>query len=359
MKVCVYNGAMNLVEKSGVGSAIRHQRRVLAAGGNEATDRIDAETEIVHLNTVFPDSVLTAVSAKLRHKTVVYYGHSTMEDFRNSFKGSNFLAPLFRTWIKFCYNLGDVIVTPTEYSRSLLESYGIRKPVIAVSNGIDTEKYAPDRTQRHTFCEKYGLSEDRKIVLSVGHYIERKGILEFVELARKLPDAQFLWFGYTVPKLIPLEVQNAIASAPDNLIFPGYVEPAELLHAYQACDLFCFMSHEETEGIVVLEALACDTPTLVRDIPVYQGWLHDRENVYMADSTDEFADLAVKIMNNELPDLTMNGHKVAEERDFDSIAKQMNQLYDRYCHEDHSKNQKRSKLPDWKKWKKSTESASA
>lgn len=329
MKVCVYNGAMRLIEKSGVGSAMRHQKRVLEAGGNEVTDRMDAETEVVHLNTVFPDSVLTAVSARLRRKMVVYYGHSTMEDFRNSFRGSNFLAPVFRTWIKFCYNLGDVIVTPTEYSRGLLEGYGVRKPVIAVSNGIDTKKYKSDRTQRQSICEKFGLSEDRKMVISVGHYIERKGILEFVELARKLPETNVLWFGYTDPKLIPLTVRNAIASAPENLIFPGYVDPAELLHAYQACDLFCFMSHEETEGIVVLEALACGTPALVRDIPVYRGWLRDRENVYMADDIDEFADLVVKITNNELPDLTRNGHKVAEQRDFDCISKQMNHIYGR------------------------------
>ncbi len=346
MKVCVYNGAMRLIEKSGVGSAMRHQKRVLAAGGNEATDRMNTETEVVHLNTVFPDSVVTAVSAKLHRKTVVYYGHSTMEDFRNSFKGSNLLAPMFRTWIKFCYNLGDVIVTPTEYSRGLLEGYGIRKPVIAVSNGIDTKKYKPDRAQRRMFCAKYDIPEDKKLVISVGHYIERKGILEFVELARKLPEIQFMWFGYTDPKLIPLAVRNAIASAPENLIFPGYVEPAELLHAYQACDLFCFMSHEETEGIVVLEALACDTPTLVRNIPVYQGWLRDRETVYMAENTDEFADLAVKIMNNELPDLTGNGHKVAEQRDFHCIAKQMNRIYDSYCRERKSVNPRISNRSD-------------
>ena len=46
-----------------------------------------------------------------------------MEDFRSSFKGSNALAPLFKRWITFCYGLGDVVLTPTEYSRRLLESY--------------------------------------------------------------------------------------------------------------------------------------------------------------------------------------------------------------------------------------------
>jgi 1,2-diacylglycerol-3-alpha-glucose alpha-1,2-glucosyltransferase len=332
MKVCVYNGSMKLIEKSGVGSAVKHQRRILAMGGNEVVDRMDSDTQVVHLNTVFPNSVWTAIRAKLQKKTIVYYGHSTMEDFRNSFKCSNLLAPLFRTWIKFCYNLGDVILTPTEYSRQLLLSYDVKKPVVAISNGIDIRKYGPDRSQRQAFCEKYGISEDKKIVISVGHYIERKGVLEFVEMAKKMPAVQFIWFGYTNPKLIPQSVQGAIASAPDNLIFPGYVVPEELLCAYQSCDLFCFMSHEETEGIVVLEALACGTPTLVRDIPVYSDWLKNGENVYKADETEEFVEVAEKMLLGALPDLTANGRKVAEERDFVRIAEKLNRIYDKYCH---------------------------
>lgn len=82
----------------------------------------------VHINTVLPDSVLAALAAKLMGRKVIYYGHSTMEDFRRSFRGSDRLEPLFRKWITFCYSLGDVVLTPTEYSRRLLESYGLKPP---------------------------------------------------------------------------------------------------------------------------------------------------------------------------------------------------------------------------------------
>ena len=331
MKICIYNGDMQLVGKSGVGMAVRHQEAIAAAGGHEPVKKLDAETQIVHLNTVFPDSVLMALYAKLRGRTIVYYGHSTMEDFKNSFKGSNFFAPVFRTWIKLCYNLGDIILTPTEYSRRLLLGYRMKKPVLAVSNGIDTKKYKPDASNRHAFHEKYHIPDNKKVILSVGHYIERKGILEFVDMAKAMPEVQFVWFGYTDPKLIPKKIQDAIASAPENVLFPGYTPPEALLEAYQACDLFCFMSHEETEGIVVLEALACETPTLVRDIPVYRGWLKNRENVYQANTTAEFAETAQKMLTGQLPNLTKNGRKVAEQRSFSAIAHKMNDIYAAYC----------------------------
>ena len=331
MKICIYKGLEKLVRKSGVGIAIRHQERILKDAGYEVTPRMDAETNAVHINTVFPDSVLEALIAKVRKKTVIYYGHSTMEDFRNSFKGSNFLAPLFYKWIKFCYSMGDVIITPTEYSRGLLMGYGIKKPIIALSNGIDLRQFAPDQEMRKRFREKYHLSENDRVVISVGHYIERKGVLEFVEMARKLPEVQFLWFGYTDSRLIPAKIQKAIETAPANVLFPGYVAPQELRCAYAGSDLFCFMSHEETEGIVVLEALACKIPVLVRDIPVYADWLADGVNVYKASDTDEFVSTARDMLNGSLPDLTGQGQKVARERSFPEIAGRLKDIYQKYC----------------------------
>lgn len=60
------------------------------------------------------------------------------------------------------------------------------------------------------------------------------------------------------------------------------------------------MSHEETEGIVVLEALACGIPTVVRDIPVYNGWLREGQNVYKASGTDEFQQKAEGLLTGTL-----------------------------------------------------------
>ena len=152
-----------------------------------------------------------------------------------------------------------------------------------------------------------------------------------MEMARKLPEVQFLWFGYTDSRLIPAKIQKAIETAPANVLFPGYVAPQELRCAYAGSDLFCFMSHEETEGIVVLEALACKIPVLVRDIPVYADWLADGVNVYKASDTDEFVSTARDMLNGSLPDLTGQGQKVARERSFPEIAGRLKDIYQKYC----------------------------
>ena len=329
MRVFIYGGGLRLVGKSGVGQAIFHQREMLRRARIETTHHWLQKAGAVHINTVLPDSVLAALAAKLLGRKVVYYGHSTMEDFRGSFRGSDKLAPLFRRWITFCYGLGDVVLTPTDYSRRLLEGYGLKPPVYSISNGVDTDFFAPDPSRRASFRRRWGLQEGERAVISVGHTIARKGLPEFLDLATQMPHVRFLWFGWTDPCLIPAEVREAMEQAPENVTFAGFVDRETLREAYCGADAFAFMSHEETEGIVVLEALACGIPTVVRDIPVYAGWLRDGKNVYKADSTAAFRQRVTGLLDGTLPDLTEAGRRVAEERSMAAMGEQLREVYRR------------------------------
>lgn len=327
MKVRLYTGSQRLVERSGVGQALHHQAAMLKFARVETTERNEQDVSWVHINTVFPDSLAAALLAKFRGQRVVYYGHSTMEDFRNSFRLSNALAPAFRRWICLCYSLGDVIITPTEYSKELLQGYGLKKPIYALSNGVDTDFFTPDDSDRPAFRQRWGLREGEKAVISVGHTIARKGLPDFIALARRMPEAKFLWFGYTAPGLIPAEIRREMENAPENLRFAGFVSQEELRQAYRGCDLFCFMSYEETEGIVVLEALACGTPVLLRDIPVYRGWLSDGENIYKARDLPEFERKARAVLGGTAPDLRGAGRAVTQEHSLQYMGRELLAVY--------------------------------
>ncbi len=327
MRVHLYTGALSLVRKSGVGQAIFHQEAMLESAGVSVTGGWDEKADAVHINTVLPDSVLAALRARLRGETVIYYGHSTMQDFRNSFVGSNLLAPLFQKWICFCYNLGDVILTPTPYSQRLLESYHLKRPVLALSNGVDTDFFAPSKEKRRAFRRRFDLQESDRVVISVGHQIERKGILDFIGMARALPEAKFFWFGYTDPALVPEPIKAAMAAAPANLRFPGFFDQSSLRDAYCGADVFAFCSKEETEGIVVLEALACGTPTVVRDIPVYADWLRGGIDIYKAADAAEFAQFVRGMLAGSLPDLTLAGRRVAQARSLPNMGRQLCRIY--------------------------------
>src|SRR5690625_1393873 len=139
------------------------------------------------------------------------------------------------------------------------------------------------------------------MIMSVCLPIKRKGILDFVEMAKRLPEYHFIWFGYSDPKFLPKDVVAALKTELPNLQFPGYIDREDLRVAYQACDLYVFLTHEETEGIVLLEALASKTDTLVRDIPVFNPDYVDGKHVYKGKSIDEFVWIVKDLLNEKMP----------------------------------------------------------
>lgn len=327
MKVFYYSGMQNLIERSGVGRAIYHQRQAAEENGLELAGGL-RDADVVHINTIFPGSLMMAFRAKARHIKVVYHAHSTKEDFRNSYIGSNAFAGLFGMWIKLCYSMSDVIITPTEYSKKLLMSYGIRKRIVPVSNGIDTDYYDREKADGKSFRQKYGYKEYDKVIMSVGLPIDRKGLLDFIKLAESLPQYKFIWFGSTNMSLVPNRVRKAMRNAPSNMTFAGYAQKGQLRDAYAGSDLFLFLSKEETEGIVVLEALSMKIPVLIRDIPVYSDWLLDGCNVYKDRTLVAFEDRIVNMMDGRLPCLVKSGRIVAETRMIGDIGRELRRVYE-------------------------------
>lgn len=327
MKVLLYIGDLKLVSKSGVGEAVRHQKQMMDRLGIPYTTNPKEDYDIVHINTIFPRSLYMSHKAHRQKKAVLYYAHSTMEDFSHSFKGSDFFAPLFKRWITHCYNTADVLATPTEYSKNLLKTYSLKPPIYDLSNGIDSDFFAPNERARARFRQKYEIPPRQKVVISVGHYIERKGITDFIEIARRLPQYEFYWFGYTNLNLVPGEIRKAITTAPDNLHFPGYVGREELRDAYCGSDLFLFLTYEETEGIVLLEALACGVPVVVRDIPIYRDFLTDGVNAYKGTDNDTFVRLVKGVLSGELPHTGGQGRSTACTRDIYAVGQKLLEIY--------------------------------
>ena len=127
MKVLLYTEGLKTISKSGLGKAIKHQMRALEENNVSYTTDLEDDFDILHINFYGPKSYLFAKKAKSLGKKIIYHAHSTEEDFKNSFIGSNLVSTQFKQWLITCYSLGDRILTPTPYSKKLLENYGIVK----------------------------------------------------------------------------------------------------------------------------------------------------------------------------------------------------------------------------------------
>ncbi len=327
MKVLLYTEFAKLNGKSGLGKAIQHQMKALEDNKIEyTTDPKCKDYDIIHINFYGPKSYYMAKKARKLGKKVIYHAHSTEEDFRNSFIFSNQIAPLFKKWICKCYRLGDHIVTPTEYSKKLLENYHLNRPITAISNGIDMSFFERNEENGKKFRRDFGYQETDKVIMGVGLYLERKGILTFVELAKRLPQYKFIWFGYSPLTFSPRKIKKAVRTKLDNLVFAGYVEPSVLRGAYSGADLYIFPTLEETEGIPILEALTEKIPTLISDIPIFE-FLKDGKHVYKAKTIEEYEEKTKAIIEGKLPNLTEEGYKMVAEREIKRAGKQLADLY--------------------------------
>ena len=329
MKVLLYTENFESVKNSGLGRAIEHQMTALTNEKIEYTTNPKDDYDIMHINTWFLKSYFVAKKAKKKGKKIVYHAHSTEEDYRNGFILAKQTSKIIKWWLIKCYSLGDVIVTPTIYSKRLLEGYkGLEnKKIYAISNGIDLSFFEANKKYGEEFRKKYNFKKDDKVIVGIGLYIERKGIVDFVELAKRMPEYKFIWFGYSPLAAATAPVRRAVNTKLPNLTFAGYVEKEMIRAALNGCDLYMFPTLEETEGIPIIEAMACKTPAIVRDIPIFDEWLIDGKNMYKAKDVDAFEEKIKKILNKELPDLTNNYKKVVEERDLNNIGKQLKDVY--------------------------------
>ena len=143
-----------------------------------------------------------------------------------------------------------------------------------------------------------------------------------------MPEYKFIWFGYSNPAASTAKVRKALNTMLPNLQFPGYVEKETILGALNGTDLYIFPTLEETEGIPIIEASACKTNAIVRDIPIFDGWLQDGVDVYKAKDVDEFEKKIKDFFDGKLPSLTDNAYKVAKDRDLHKIGKDLKKVYE-------------------------------
>ncbi len=330
MKILLYAEGLKTIGKSGLGKAIKHQMKALEDEHIEYTLNPKDDYDILHINTWFLKSYFMAKKAKKKNKKVVYHAHSTEEDYKNGFIFAKQTSKLIKWWLIKCYSLGDVIVTPTLYSKKLLQGYkGLEnKKIYAISNGVELDFFYKNKKLGKDFRKKYGYTEDDKVIIGIGLYIERKGIVDFVELAKRMPEYKFIWFGYSPLAAATRPVRKAVNTKLDNLTFAGYVERDMIRAALNGCDLYLFPTFEETEGIPIIEAISCGADAIIRDIPIFDDWLEDGKNVYKAKDVDDFEIKIKKFLNGELKSVADNAYPVALERSQDNIGKQLKQVYE-------------------------------
>ncbi len=285
MKVCLYGELSRVLNGSGIGTAIDQQEKALRLSGVEVTRDPGDDYDLLHINTIGPRSAYYAHKMRWKGVPLVIHTHTTAEDFADSFRYSGKIAPRLKSYLRYFYAQADLLISPTEYTRDVIRGYGVRKDIAVISNGVDTDRVRFQARLRDECRRHLGLAGC--VPYSVGHVFKRKGVMEFMDIARQFPKNRFLWVGRSYKGLVDGDLKRALKAKPENVTFTGYVR--DVVAAYCAGDIFLFPSWCENQGISILEAAACRRPLVVRDLPTYDGWLEDGVDCLKAADNREFA----------------------------------------------------------------------
>ncbi len=225
------------------------------------------EYDIVHIHTPFVAHYLGLKLAHLLDVPCVETYHTFFEDYLHHylpFIPKGIAKGIARFISRRQCNAVDAIVAPSQPMLDVLRQYGVKSKAEVVPTGLQAHSFA--KADGAAFRAKYGIAADRPMGLFVGRVAFEKNISfllrMWVDLIKKQPNALLVVAGEG-PAEASLHALSKELNLEDNIKFIGYLDRnTELNACYQSADVFVFSSLSETQGLVLLEAMAQSTPVV-------------------------------------------------------------------------------------------------
>ena len=218
------------------------------------------------------------------------------------------------TWhfIKGYYNQCDLVFSPSEHIRKVLEDR-LKTEVRIFSRGIDLEQFNPRYREERT-----GLN-----VLYVGRVSVEKGLDDLVYAFEDIDNANIIFVG-DGPYRKELEER-----ARRNFVFKGFLRDASLSAEYASADLFVFPSRTDTFGNVVLEAMASGLPVIVTDRMAPKELVEDGRNGFIVRDREEMREKIGLLLRDSALRKKMGetSRQLAEKRTWNAVFEKLFEDY--------------------------------
>jgi 1,2-diacylglycerol 3-alpha-glucosyltransferase len=291
--------------------------------------------DIIHVQTPFVAHYLGTNLSRLLGIPCVETYHTFFEEYL-----FHYIPLVPRTLLRFAAkrfsrhqgNSLDGMVVPSRPMLQVLQKYGITTPTEVIATGIAPDSFAAGN--RAAFRQKYGIAQDRPMVLFVGRVAHEKNInflLIVVDCVRQaIADVLFVIAGEGPARESLMREVKALGLGA-NVMFIGYLDRAtELNSCYCSADIFIFASRTETQGLVLLEAMAQGVPVVSTAELGTRDVLQEGQGVWIAqEERDDFSGKVVRLMGDvqARKDLGVLGRAYAHEW---SASRQAQHLLDFY-----------------------------
>lgn len=255
------------------------------------SDILKTRFKIVHAHCPFATGLAALRVANVQHIPIVGTFHSKYrDDFSRVIKSKRLVNTIIKNIIAF-YEKCDEVWVPQESVKEVIREYGFKGNVEVVDNGCDLvadypEEYFADARK------KLGIAPEEFVMLFVGQHIWEKNIRFILDGLDKVKDVPFKMYfvgnGYAANEIRHIISENGLE---DKVTMVGSITDRQTMKLYYAAaDLFLFPSLYDNAPLVVREAAALHTPSLMIEGTTASSILTDGRNGFLVEnSVDDFA----------------------------------------------------------------------
>jgi 1,2-diacylglycerol 3-alpha-glucosyltransferase len=230
-------------------------------------DSLPGSFDVVHIHTPFVAHYAAIRFARRTNIPCVATYHTFFEEYLHHYVPvlpRSLSRLLARGFTRSQCAAVQALIAPSEPMRAVLADYGVTTPIHVLPTGLAADRF--NSGDGHAFRERAGIAAERPLVTYIGRVAHEKNIAFLVqmfrEVLRSVPEALLVIAGEG-PARESLRSQVAALGLERQVHFAGYLaRDSALLDCYAAADVFVFASRTETQGLVLLEAMAQGAPVV-------------------------------------------------------------------------------------------------
>jgi glycosyltransferase involved in cell wall biosynthesis len=250
--------------------------------------------DVIHVHTLGPLGLVLLWRARRDHIPIVATNHLMPENVLMSLpsflKDNKYVHMLFWRVIVGFHNRFDEVTSPTPSAVQLLKEHGLKRPVRAISNGIDTSLYVPKKTEKTVSDSRIArFSIKKSYIIYLGRVSAEKRIDQLIDgfaLFAKNNDKADLVIAGKGSRLEQLKEYAREQGLTERVTFTGLVSDEEKIALLQNAELYAITSPAELQSIATLEAMACGLPVVAVDIAALHELCRDGTNGFLVPAGD-------------------------------------------------------------------------
>jgi glycosyltransferase involved in cell wall biosynthesis len=294
------------------------------------------QPDVIHLHHPFWLGSLGLFIGRWLRVPVIYTYHTRLEHYAHfvPLPGNLFRNLISHALIKRFANKCDAVIVPTDSTEEYLRMIGVKSPTFVQPTGIEYQRFQDVSDDDVNRLRESLKIQDETVFISVSRLSNEKNIdfmIDAIDALRQRTDRPFRFLmigkGHQHDRL-----QQRIDELDlgQHFTLVGSVPPEDMATWYHLGDVFLFASKSETQGMVILEAMAAGLPVVaVRSSGIDDVVRQDHNGFKTPEKQDQWCDRVQQLLEDDRLRQTLSDNALAFAADYsiESFASDVREIY--------------------------------